>query len=132
PAVKQATQHSIFRPVATNCGSIVTAVVERLADRIHAQGTHAATLLLLRAGDRFVAIDVTLLPHSSGAVVEHQLPAVLAARRDDDKCAGISLADRRGGLYVGSAPQRGPAARVPVVGIDQEHGAESEPDEQHI
>src|SRR5215510_601449 len=93
PATRYATTVSDFRsdvqwpPVC----SVVADVVERFADRIHARRTHADALILFQRRNRFVTIDVTLVPHFSGAVVDHPLPAIFAARRHDDDRAGVVL-----------------------------------------
>ena len=95
--------------------------------RLNALPIDAAPLISLGTGHCHVAIDDTLVPHSSGAIVEHHLPAVLAARRNDDDRAGVLFryGNRwfRGGRLLA---QRGPAARVPVVGVDEQGSAEGE------
>src|SRR5262245_5158540 len=112
---------------------LFVAAIKSLADRVDAQRAHTASLILFRARHRLVAIDNSDVPHSPGAIVEHHLPAFLTARRDDDDRTGVSLGRgnrwSRGGRLLA---QRGPATRVPIRGIDENGGAEGEPDEQHV
>jgi hypothetical protein len=69
--------------------SIVTAVIERLADRIHPERAHADALVFFVLGHGLVAIDVTLVPHFSRAIVDYPLPAFFAAHWNDDDGAGV-------------------------------------------
>jgi hypothetical protein len=47
---------------------VIVDVIESPADRVDPRRTHAHALIFLHRGDRFVTIDVALVPHFSGAV----------------------------------------------------------------
>lgn len=70
---------------------VIAAAIERLANRIYPKSAHATARFFLSAGYSLVAIDVALVPHLSGAVIEHTLPTVVAARRNNDDRARIGF-----------------------------------------
>jgi len=121
-----------FRPRANPWKLIVAAVVECLADRIHAQRAHADALIFFTLGDCLVAVDVTLVPHFPRAIVDHPLPALLAAHRDDDDGAVVMLDIKTLRPRCCLMPKRRPAARVPIISINECGQAERQPDKQHI
>src|SRR5262249_24821491 len=93
---------------------------------------HADALIFFALRHGLIAIHVAFVPHFARAVVDDPLPALFAAHGNDDDGAGVVLGLTMLRLHVRLRSKRRPAARMPIIGVNDRGEDERQPDDQHI